>query len=326
MSMAAHDAPLEELGRRFRSLAEVDCRGYSPLYERLSLAIADDVELLELLARARPGQRRPTLLLAAVNYLGGMGEFEAFREFALEHRDDVLHVVETRATQTNEVGRCAVLLPAFLRATEPLAIVEVGASAGLNLLFDRYGYDYGTARIGDASPCLECDSYLVPDHVPEVAWRIGLDREPVDVRDDDAIAWLRACVWADQMSRIAQFDAAVAGARRNPPTIVRGDAINDLEDVIAQVPLDAHLVIWHTMVVTYFLRDERPSFFQLLSDIGRQRDLTWISGEAPGVVPDLGLDRGDNMAMGVVSFRDGEKHTDVLGIAHPHGSWLRPPG
>ncbi len=181
--MAVHTPDTEELARRFTTFAEVDCRGYSPLYETLSVAIADDEELLGLLARARPGQRRPVLFMAAVNFLGGMGEFPAFREFCLDNRDALLSIIETRATQTNEVGRSAVLLPAFLRNPEPLALIEVGASAGLNLLFDRYGYDYDGSLLGTGPPVLECSSSVVPDRFPAVASRIGIDREPVDVTD-----------------------------------------------------------------------------------------------------------------------------------------------
>src|SRR5207244_8001200 len=97
-----------------------------------------------------------------------------------------------------------------------------------NQLFDRYAYDYNGARLGDGSPVLACDSFLVPDRFPEVAWRTGIDREPVDVTDDDAIAWLRACVYADQLERLERLEQAVAVARRDPPTIVPGDAVDVL--------------------------------------------------------------------------------------------------
>jgi hypothetical protein len=332
--VTTHQTDIEELARRVRSFAEVDCRGYSPLYERLALGIAGDNDLLELLARARPGQRRPVLLLAAVNYLGGIrhlrasgttNEFAPFREFCLDRRDDVLSIVETRATQTNEPGRSAVLLPLFRRVPEPLALIEVGASAGLNLLFDRYGYDYDGVRLGDGEPVLRCSSYLVPDRFPEVASRIGIDREPVDVTDDDAVAWLRACVFADQLDRVERLEQAVATARRDPPDIVRGNALDTLAGVVEAAPPDAHVVIVHTWVVTYFLRDERAAFFQLINDLGARRDITWISGEGPGVVPDLGLERGVHSAVGEITFRNGDKQATVLGFCHPHGNWFRRP-
>ncbi|HZN16025.1 MAG TPA: DUF2332 domain-containing protein [Acidimicrobiales bacterium] len=321
--MALHVPDLEELARRFTSFAEVDCRGYSPLYEHVALEIAADAQLLGLLAEARPGQRRPTLFLAAVNYLGGRPAFDQFHDFCLDNRDALLSIIETRATQTNEVGRSAVLLPMFCRPPEPLALVEVGASAGLNLLFDRYAYDYDGVRLGDGELRLSCASFLVPDRIPTVASRVGVDREPVDVMDDDAVAWLRACIFADQGDRLERLEQAVAVARRGPPTIVAGNANDVLRDVVAAVDPNAHLVVFHTYVVAYFLREERAAFFALLDDLGRTRDLTCISAEAPGVVPDFGLERGSMVALGEVAYRDGEKRATVVGTCHPHGTWLR---
>lgn len=333
-----HTPDIDELARRFTLFAELECRGYSPLYEELALGIAADEDLLELLTRARPGQRRPTLFLAAVNYLAGPMQFAEFKQYCLDHRGAILDIIETRATQTNECRRCAVLLPLFLRPSGPLAIVEVGTSAGLNLLFDRYAYDYAEprasaagggarsgdgARLGDGRPLLACSSYLVPDRFPEVASRVGIDREPVDVASDDAVAWLRACVFADQVDRVERLEAAVAVARRHPPPIVEGDVLSRLPDVAAAIPTDHHLVIFHTWTVTYFLRDERVRFFELLDEIGRRRDLTVFSAEGGSVVPDLGVGRTPSTVVGEVAYRNGVKSATVIGSCHPHGAWLR---
>src|SRR5687767_7873946 len=157
------------LAERFRRFATVECRGSSPLYERLALAIAEDPELLALAAHAPPGQPAPNLLLAAAHWLlhgergaaaarfyGSLtetpappaGAAPAFRAFCLERADVIRDLLATRRVQTNEVGRCAYLYPAFgviarLAGGRPLGVIEVGASAGLNLLWDRYGYRYG---------------------------------------------------------------------------------------------------------------------------------------------------------------------------------------
>jgi hypothetical protein len=320
--VATYTPDLEELARRFTLFGELECRDYSPLYEELALGIAADVELLELLTRARPGQRRPTLFLAAVNYLGGAGPFASFRAFCLDNRDAILEIIETRATQTNEPRRSAVLLPLFRRVPEPLAVVEVGTSAGLNLLFDRYAYDYDGVRLGTGAPLLSCSSYLVPDRFPEVASRVGIDREPADVRDEDAVAWLRACVFADQHDRVERLEQAVEVARQDPPPIVTGDVLSALPDVAAAIPGDAHLVVFHTWTVTYFLREERVGFFDLLDRIGGQRDLTVFSAEGGGVVPDLGVGRTPSTVVGEIAYRNGAKQPTVIGSCHPHGAWL----
>jgi len=322
---------LDELAKRFSLLATAEARGYSPLVERLALGAADDPELLAMLAQARTGQRRPTLFIAAANFLGGIAPtttFDEFRAFCLDHRDAMLEIIETRATQTNEVRRSAVLLPAFViaAAERPIALLEIGTSAGLNLLFDRYSYDYGNGRtLGDGSPVLpsDVDDALVPSVFPTVTWRRGIDREPVDVRDDNAVRWLRACIWADQLDRIERFEQAVSTARAAPPDIVGGNALDVLADVAAAVPADAHLVLVHTWVVAYFTRPERAQLFEIIDTIGQTRDLTWLSAEAPHIVSPLGLEPDATTVLGMIRYTDGKRTPSVLGQCHPHGAWLR---
>jgi hypothetical protein len=322
---------LEELSARFRTLAELECRGYSPLYETLALGTAGDPELLEMLAQARVGQRRPTLFLAAANLLGGIAadtDFATFRDFCLANREAMLAIIETRATQTNEVRRSAVLLPAFAAAAQgrPLALVEVGTSAGLNLMFDRYSYDYGGGRtLGSGTPLLpsDVDDEFVPTAIPEVVWRRGIDREPVDVRDEAAVAWLRACIWADQTDRIERFEQAVAAARLDPPPIVEGNALDVLTHTVAQAPADAHLVLFHTWVVAYFTRDERAQLFAQIDALGAARDLTWISAESPHIVTPLGLEPEARTVIGMSRYTSGHRATSVFAECHPHGAWLR---
>jgi len=291
--MAAHETDIAELSRRFRVLGEIDCHGYSPLYERLAYAIAEDHDVLELLARARPGQRRPVLLLAAVNYLGGMGEFPQFRQFCLDHRDDVLGVVETRATQTNEVGRCATLLPVLAALPQPLALLEVGASAGLCLYPERYSYRWsdGTAldpADGPSEVLLRCEVHgdpPLPATVPEVAWRAGVDLNPLDVGDDDAVRWLETLVWPEHEERRQRLRAAVDVVRRDPPRIVRGDALESLPALVDTVPDDATLVVFHSAVLAYFGAEERTRFAALARDLPGH----WVSNEGPRVVDVTGV-------------------------------------
>jgi hypothetical protein len=116
--------------------------------------VAGDRQLLGLLEGLPVAKQQPNLLFAAVRYLGGRHlDYGAFRAFVLEHADQVVATVMARQTQTNEVGRCALLLPLLAGLPGPLALVEVGASAGLCLLADRYAYDYGGRLVGDpASP------------------------------------------------------------------------------------------------------------------------------------------------------------------------------
>src|SRR5215211_915192 len=208
--MTTRDEEIERVAERFVRFAD-ETRGSSPLYAALSPAIAGSSELLKLLLEAPPTQRRATLLFAAVHdlLLAGIdhplaryypsiagaalppdqGAFAAFRDFCVEHRTSLRETVAVRRTQTNEVRRSIAFLPVVqhLSIAEPIALVEVGASAGLNLLLDQFRYRYGEGLwIGAAnSPvAIECESRgVVPlrDEPPCIAFRVGLDSHPLDV-------------------------------------------------------------------------------------------------------------------------------------------------
>jgi hypothetical protein len=180
-------AELDRLAGVYARFA-ADARGRSPLYEELALGIAGDREILAILAGLPEPKKQPNLILAAVKFLCGVAAgWEQFRRWFMERPDEVLAVMLARRTQTNEPARCATLLPALATLPQPLALLEVGASAGLCLLPDRYGYDYGGHRVPPARPadvaaptfaCRASASTPLPARGVEVAWRAGLDVEP----------------------------------------------------------------------------------------------------------------------------------------------------
>ena len=194
-------------------------------------------------------------------------------------------------TQTNEPARCAVLLPLLAQLPQPLALLEVGASAGLCLLMDHYGYDYGNVRIDPAvsgdgrAPLFACEvsgAVPMPKAIPRIAWRAGLDLNPIDVRSQDDAAWRQSLVWPGQDERIARLHAAIDIARRDPPNVVRGDLRTDLARLAATAPKDATLVVFHTAVLGYVLpQSAREQFAETVKETGAE----WISNEAPGVFP-----------------------------------------
>src|SRR5262245_7990776 len=118
-----------------------EARGVSPSYERLALAVSRDDEVLALLHALPPAKRQPNLLFAVVRLLGGpVHDPVAFREYVMADWPTIEAEMRTRSTQTNEVGRCAVLLPVLTSLPQPLALLDIGASAGLCLYPDRYSY------------------------------------------------------------------------------------------------------------------------------------------------------------------------------------------
>jgi hypothetical protein len=197
-----------------------------------------------------------------------------------------------RATQTNEPGRCATLLPVLARLPQPLALIEVGASAGLCLLPDRYAYAYDGREVRGADaapgapifPCRTEGPVPVPETPPRVAWRAGLDLDPIDVADKDSTAWLETLVWPEATERTDRLRAALAVARADPPRIVRGDLRHGLETLAAEAPKDATLVVFHTAVLTYVYDPaERAAF---AASVGQVCD-HWVSNEPPAAFPEI---------------------------------------
>ncbi|MEX1208034.1 MAG: DUF2332 domain-containing protein [Acidimicrobiia bacterium] len=319
----------------------------SPIYATLSAATADDEVALAIIGESPSSQPQPHLLFAAVQYLllDGKGQGLAthypavagagarphgdlvglFRDFVRDHRVRLTELVATRRVQTNEVRRCTTLLPAFTAARpddRPLALIEVGASAGLNLLFDRYRYDYGTVRTGPEDSPLTLDCQVrsgvppVPDRMPQVAWRLGLDLHPIDVHDHDAVRWGRALIWPEQLDRVARFETAVEIARGDPPPMVKGDALELLPAAIAATPSDAAVLVYHSYVLNQWAPEDRSRLEELLVTQSRTRPIDRISVEMEtrGVA---------YPAIIHTRYSSGEAIPRRLGTAHYHGVWLR---
>src|SRR5262249_29332063 len=141
----------------------------------------------------------------------------------------------------------------------PLALIEVGASAGLTLLFDRYSYDYGSVQLSGSdpdAPVLRCALLgkvpaPIPQPMPDIVWRAGLDLNPLDVTKEEDVRWLSCHVWPGEGDRRERLDAAVVSARRDPPAVHRGDLLADLPALAAQAPREATVVIYHSAVLAY---------------------------------------------------------------------------
>jgi hypothetical protein len=285
-----HEPRVAALAARYIRFADDEARGRSPLYDALARGVADDREVLDFLLTLPAAKRQPNLLFAAVRHLSGTpAGWSDFSETLLARRDDVRSVMLARATQTNEPARCAVLLPVLAQLPQPLALIEVGASAGLCLLPDRYGYDYGSKHLpptDNDAPTFSCTANAatpLPPSAPQVVWRAGLDLNPLAATNPSDSAWLETLVWPEQTVRLANLRAALKVASSVKPRVVKGDMLgNDLERLSREAPKDATLVIFHTAVVAYTAdRADRQAFAQ------RARSLCqyWISNETPSTFP-----------------------------------------
>jgi len=330
------------------------CHPYSPLYERISVAVAGDRETLAWVRTAPPSAHLPPALLAAVHYLillgydhplaevyAGHSDADAgllFLDVCRSRRDDVMAILSTRHIQTNECGRSAAVGPGLTwlasQLDGPFALIDVGASAGLNLLSDRYRFDYGShGATGPAGSPVTITCEVVGGHppiadlLPPISTRIGIDRSPIDLADPDDARWLRACVWPDT-GRLGRTAAAIALAQADPPQVIAGNANDVLPGVLAELPADQVAIVITTWAFAYFSVEDRADFMELLDRASHHRDIAWLSAEAAGTVEPLAGARapddehGTSDILGAVLFRGGVRRAVPLGYVQEHGAWL----
>ena len=320
--MLLHDDVIEEY-RDFATYAAGD----SPCFEEWALGVIGDAEVLEWLGTLPPIKRQPNLVFAAARWHGAPapGPYDGLRRVLREQEPVVRETVMTRATQTNEVGRLATLVPVLGLVEGPLALVEVGASAGLCLFPDRYDYAWpplGGLR-GSGGPVLTARAsgpLPLPVEHPEVARRAGIDLNPLDVTDPDATAWLENLVWPEQDERRERLRAAIDVARQDPPLLVRGDLLDRLPDLLEQAAPHGTPVVLHSAVVAYLEEPDRRRFHALMTDLVTAGRCRWISNEGPQVLPDVNGDRAVPPGRFVTAL-DGVP----VALSHGHGhavDWL----
>ena len=271
--------------------------GYSPSLEAWCRGVVDDPEVLAWIAGLPGIKQQPNLVFAAARWHGvpAPGPYAALREALLSDDGRIRATILERSTQTNEAGRLATLTPAFaaLSAGEPLALLEVGASAGLCLYPDRYHYEWGvdggtvTAGAGPTLACAVTGPAPLPAEPPEVAWRGGIDLNPLDVTDDDAMEWLTTLVFPEHEERRALLQQAIAVARTEPPEIVRGNLLEELPDLVDRVASHGPVVVFHTAVIAYLEPEDRTRFQEMMTGLVADGRCHWVSNEGKRVLPDV---------------------------------------
>ena len=330
----------------------------SPMYAELAHGVSLDRQLLELAAQKRRRQPAPNMLFAAVQYLllsgGEYGKhplaahypivsgverpmepaFPAFRDFCLSHRDDIFELIRERRTQTNVVRRCTCLLPAFSTVQResglPLALVDIGASAGLNLNVDRYRYRYlrggreeATWGRPDASVELEAElrgGGAMPQLADQldVWFRGGIDLNPIDLSNEAELRWLRALIWPEHVERHRRLTDAAAELARSPIDLRCGDAVELLPEMIADTPTNAALTVYSTVAIYQIPAAGRERILQILTETSVERPV-WL------VTLELLLEDIDNTqapTLAITRFVGGERRRELLAKASPHGWWI----
>jgi hypothetical protein len=372
-------AEAERLRRLFRFFGATQSAGRSPVYEALSEGVAGDDSLLGLLLDTPEDQRRPSLLFAAVNLLlasrrdselaayypihGGRRRVDdqlvpAFSAFCGRHRDELARLLSQRSTQTNEIRRCVALRLGVdhvqRRWPGPVALVEVGASAGLNLLFDHYDYRLDDSGLnGEGTSTTAASPVVVSCEVrgssgtdilraaPRITRRLGIDRQPVDLADPDARAWLEAFIWPEQVEELATLRGAIdlaASPSTAAVSVVTGDATTDTARVLSGLPGREPVVVFTASLLSYLNAEARTAFVAQLDEAARRRPVAWVYAEAPGLLATTALHlaalrgplaRRNSRYLVGVSLRGADQHDDqhddqLLGLAEPYLRWFSP--
>ena len=288
----------------------------------LALRLVGSVHRLVLEGRA------PDL---AIHYPSAGGSADdvasAWKPFAAAIEANLAELREAvnRPVQTNEVRRCAALLGGFLEVAKttglPLRVLEAGASAGLNLRFDSYGYRQGDETWGDLdSPVQLVDPWVdgVPDLGTEVrvVERAGCDAAPIDPTTDDGRLTLRSFVWPDQVERHRMLAAALDVAARVPVSIERADLPVWLEQRLAGAASGSATVVFHSVVIQYLSKEGRQRTADVIEEAGRRATddapLAWLRMEPT---------RERDFAVEITTWPGGDHR--VLGRCGGHGPPVR---
>ena len=275
---------------RYARFARDEAPGRSALYGEWAAGVAHDEEVRLLLTRIPETRRQPPLVFAVTRMLGaGLVGYPQWRSFVLRHADAVVAECTRRSLQTNEPLRLAALLPVLSEIDGPIALLEIGASAGLCLYPDRYSYRFldpeGRERLAldpvDGPSTVLLDSRvagpLPPLRMPEIVWRAGIDLMPLDAGDETDRRWLQGLVWPGETGREQRIEAALDIAASDPPLLVAGDAAACVDALAAAAPGDATLVITTPGVLVHIPRDERHALVARISRL----DARWITIDPP---------------------------------------------
>lgn len=303
----------------------------SELQREWALGVSADEQVLALIDELPREHRQPSLLFSVAGWCGAPAvAYPEWRRWALAHWPAIATAAAGRRTQTNEVGRCIPLLIGLDRVTAahpgPLALLELGASAGLCLGVDRYSYRFDDGRaLGSGLPVLSTATTgegTAPSRMPDIAWRAGIDLAPLDLREPDDVRWLDALLPPDRPDRRARLHAAITTMSSDPPLLVAGDALTALAELASTVPPGLTLVVASLGTAVYLPPADRLALPDAVARLGGHLVAFEPIAAIPGVPERLPRSSAPRPSPFVLSV-DGEP----LVYAAAHGdqvSWLSP--
>lgn len=334
---------IDDISLKFRNFAIRECRGSSPLYEFLALNIAEDADMIELASSGRKGQPVPNLFLGSVHYLllqqydHPLAEFypsitdqpnltenvyPIFVDFCRVYSNEIIELLNNKMVQTNEVRRCSYLYPVFShvfqKVKQPLALIEIGTSAGLQLFADKYSYSYGTDKIyGNKAADVHLSSEIRGDssilnslHQPEVATRIGIDLHINDVRNTEDYLWLKALIWPEHHERRELFEKAASYVSNQTLRLIEGDGVELLKPLVSEIPGEQVICVFHTHVANQMPTGAKNKLLEQIIEIGGRRAIFHIYNNITDTK--LHLDY----------YLEGKEYLNTIGDTEGHGQWF----
>lgn len=299
----------------FKHFAEVETAESSPLYSALAKGTAKDDWMLDLARAAKPDQPPANMLFGAVHYLllkqqpdnslakfyrsltehptDPQSAYPEFKAFCKDHETALRDILSRNINNSNDVQRNACLVPAFchlasVAGDKPMHLVEIGASAGFNLLWDSFRYRYGDdVAIGSPHASLVLDCELrgdvkpdLPQRHPPISSRLGIDGHPVDLSNDDMRLWVRSLIWPELSDHAEQLEQAFRIVSATPPPIRKGDILSDLPMVLAALPAGQPVCVYGCHVLHQLPEKKRRMLFETLKMTASIRPVYRISLEA----------------------------------------------
>jgi len=342
------NAEATERGKLWRFLAQEMLLWDAPFYALLCENIAEDREMQDIILHTRPNQP-PIQILTAVQYLllrGAAHElrqhfpnlnsgappqgdaYALFKDFVAQHRNEIIELISTRATNTNEIARSAGLNAGFrtlaAEAGEPLHLIEIGPSAGFNLLWDRFEINYkqpdGTSHKNSARDrLLSIEVELKPGGIPPlgapptIASRLGLELNPVNLENADERDWLRAVIHADHVARHTRIEAVLALPSHEHAEIRGGDALVLLPEALSRLPADGVACVYHTFAVYQFSTEMQQALEEIFHKASLYRPIWRLSNEwgPDGKCP-----------LTLACYEAGQQHQKTLAYCSIHGWWI----
>ncbi|MDP9728941.1 DUF2332 domain-containing protein [Alicyclobacillus tolerans] len=332
------------LSERFKRFAELECSDSSRLYEFLAIEISKDNELLELSSHCKQGQPVPNLLLASVHYLllSGIDHelkefypsitvnplpvekvFPSFKDFCMQHQNEIIDLLQSRLVQTNEIRRCTYLYPSFSyiynKVHKPLSLIEIGTSAGLQLLWDKYSYSYGTDdTYGEQNSGVHLTAELRNGNIPQfppisppVYTKIGIDLHVIDLSNHHDYLWLKSLIWPEHKERLELFEKAAQLLNKNPVNLIEGDGVSLLPKIVEQISQDSTVCIFHTHVANQMPNELKTQLIDHVKSIGAMRDVFHLYNN----ISDLGKLHLDY-------YIKGEEFNEIIALTDGHGRWF----